>query len=83
MYRVWFKDLEKAVAALREVVKDELFCSISGNAYGDFVFKMNDDVTYIVKHLYRRNGDIEFHVWRNFGDWKEPDWREILKGDVQ
>ena len=81
MYRVWFKDLEKAVAALREVVKDELFYSISGNAYGDFVFKMDDDVTYIVKHLYRRNGSIEFHVWRNFGAWKEPDWREILKGE--
>lgn len=70
MYRVWFDDLEKAIAALRKVVKDDLFCFISGNAYGDFVFKLDEEITYIVKHN-------DFSVWRNFGDWRNPDWREI------
>lgn len=71
MYRVWFDDLEKAIAALRKVMKDELFCSISGNAYGDFVFKIDEERTYIVKH-------DDFSVWRNrSNDWRNPDWREI------
>lgn len=70
MYRVWFDDLEKAIAAFRKVGLAELFCSISGNAYGDFVFKINDEITYTVKH-------DDFSIWRNFGDWRNPDWREI------
>ena len=70
MYRVWFDDLEKAIAAFRKVVMDELFGSISGNAYGDFVFQMDDETKYVVKHN-------DFSVWRNFGDWRNPDWREI------
>jgi len=70
MYRVWFNDLEKAITAVRSKTSDDLFCSISGNGYGDFVFKMDEDITYIVKHN-------NFSVWRNFGDWRNPDWREI------
>ena len=70
MFRVWFDDLEKAIAALRKVVTDDLFCSVCGNYHGDFVFKMNEEITYIVKC-----GD--FSVWRNFGDWRNPDWKEI------
>ena len=70
MYRVWFDDLEKAITALRKVMKDELFCSISGNADGDFVFKIDEERTFIVKY-------DDFSVWRNFGDWRKPDWREI------
>jgi hypothetical protein len=70
MYRVWFDDLEKAIAALRKVERDALFCSISGNAYGDFVFEIAEGITYIVKHN-------DFSVWRNVGDWRNPDWREI------
>ena len=70
MYRVWFCDLEKAIAALRAVVTDDLFCNIKGNYHGDFVFEMNETTTYIVKHE-------DFRVWRNFGDWRNPDWREI------
>lgn len=69
-FRVWFDDLEKAIAALRSKMSDDLFCSISGNAYGDFVFKIDDGITYIVKH-----GD--FSVWKNFGDWRNPDWKEV------
>lgn len=70
MYRVWFDDLEKAIVSFRKVVSNELFTSISGNAYGDFIFKINDSVQYTVKH-------DDFSVWRNYGDWREPDWREI------
>lgn len=70
MYRVWFDDLEKAIAAFRKVVKDELFCSISGNWKGDFIFELDEERKYIVKH-------DDFSVWRNFGDWRNPDWREI------
>lgn len=70
MYRVWFDDLEKAIAAFRKVRPDELFCSIRGNAYGDFIFKITEDVSYTVKHN-------DFSVWCNFGDWRNPDWREI------
>lgn len=70
MYRVWFDDLEKAIAALRKVMKDELFCSISGNWKGDFIFEIDNERKYIVKH-------DDFSVWRNCGDWRNPDWREI------
>ena len=70
MYRVWFDDLEKAIAAFRAVVMDELFCSISGNVYGDFIFQIDTGVQYTVKHN-------DFSVWRNFGDWRNPDWKEI------
>lgn len=70
MYRVWFDDLEKAIAVFRKVVADELFCSISGNWKGDFIFKLDDETSYTVKH-------DDFSVWRNFGDWRNPDWREI------
>lgn len=70
MYRVWFDDLEKAIAALRKVVKDPLFCSITGTYKGGFIFKMDDDVSYEVRHC-------DFTVWRNFGTWQKPDWRKI------
>ena len=49
---------------------DELFVSISGNLYGDFIFEIAEGIKYIVKHN-------DFSVWRNFGDWRNPDWREI------
>lgn len=70
MYRVWFSDLEKAIAAFRAVVTDELFGFISGNWKGDFIFQTDEDTKYIVKHE-------DFSVWRNFGDWRNPDWKEI------
>lgn len=70
MYRVWFDDLEKALAAVRSKTAHALFCSISGNACGDFVFKIDEDTTYIVKHE-------DFSVWRDWGDWRNPDWREV------
>lgn len=70
MYRVWFTDLEKAIAAVREKTGAELFGSISGNWMGDFVFEIADDRKYIVKHE-------DFSVWQNFGDWRNSDWREI------
>lgn len=70
MYRVWFDDLEKAIAAVRSKTPHELFGSISGNAYGDFVFQMDDETKYVVKH-------DDFSVWRNWGDWRNPDWREV------
>jgi hypothetical protein len=70
MFRVWFCDLEKALVAFRKVVKDDLFCKIEGNVYGDFVFTLNEEETYIVKH-------IDFTVWHNYGDWRNPNWREV------
>ena len=71
MYRVWFDDLGKAITAYRSVIKDELFGSISGNASGDFIFRRDDDSTFLVKH-------DDFSVWRASGDWQNPDyWRKI------
>lgn len=70
MYRVWFNDLEKALAAFRKVVKDDLFGSIEGNAYGDFVFRIDENVRYIVKHA-------DFSVWRFNGDWRNGSWEKI------
>ena len=70
MFRVWFCDLEKAIAAFRKVVKDDLFCKIEGNIYGDFVFTLSEKETYIVKH-------IDFTIWHNYGDWRNPDWKEV------
>jgi hypothetical protein len=70
MYRVWLADVEKAIAAIREKTGAELFCSISGTWNGDFVFEIAEDRKYFVKH-------DDFSVWINFGDWKNPDWREI------
>lgn len=70
MYRVQFDDLEKAIAALRKVVKDPMFCSITGTYKGGFIFKMDDEVSYTVRLC-------DFTVWRNFGTWQKPDWRKI------
>ena len=70
MYRDWLSDAEEAIAAIREKTSADLFCSISGNWKGDFVFQIDDDRKYIVKHE-------DFSVWQNFGDWRNPDWREI------
>lgn len=70
MYRVWFDDLEQAIAAFRKAVPSEMFTSISGNVYGDFIFKINEGLQYTVKHN-------DFTIWRNFGDWRNPDWREV------
>lgn len=67
MYRVWFNDLEKAVVAFRKVVKDDLFGSIEGNAYGDFIFRIDEGVTYIVTHN-------DFSVWKREGDWRTGKW---------
>lgn len=70
MYRVWFDDLEKAIAVFRKEVGDDLFCSIRGNAYGDFVFTIGEDIEYVVKHN-------DFSIWRNYGTWREPNWVKI------
>ena len=65
MFRVWFDDLEVAIAALRKVIPDELFVSISGNVYGDFIFEIAEGVKYTVKHN-------DFTVWHNFGIGEIP-----------
>lgn len=70
MYRVWFDDLEKAITTMRSKTGLEMVCSVSGNTYGDFVFKIDEETIYIVKHN-------DFSVWVNCGDWRNPDWREI------
>lgn len=63
MYRVWFDDVEKAIAAFRSIVKDDLFCSIEGTAYGDFIFRINESEEYLVTHK-------DFSVWKVVGDWR-------------
>lgn len=79
MYRVWFMDLERAVDALIEKVEQnenitlEMFGSIEGNAYGDFVFRINKDRTYVVKHN-------DFSVWKKNTDWRDSRdemWKEL------
>lgn len=71
MFRVWFDDLEKAIAAFRAVVKDDLFCSIEGNACGDFIFRIDENKEYLVDHK-------DFSVWKRVGDWKSGHpWERI------
>ena len=49
MYSVWFQDLKKVLEQLKKKVPEvQTFCSIEGNAYGDFVVKTSSK-TYIVK----------------------------------
>ena len=79
MYRVWFMDLERAVDALIEKVEQnenitlEMFGSIEGNAYGDFVFRIDKNRTYVVKHS-------DFSVWKQNTDWRDSRdrmWKEL------
>ena len=79
MYRVWFMDLERAVDALIEKVEQnenitlEMFGSIEGNAYGDFVFRIDKNRTYVVKHN-------DFSVWKQKTDWRDSRdgmWKEL------
>lgn len=70
MYSVWFSDVKKAISAINAKLPDmTTFCSIEGNAYGDFVIKNSTD-TYIVKHQ-------DFSVWHLEGPWYEGNWVEI------
>lgn len=70
MYSVWFCDLEKAVAAINAKRPNlATFCSIEGNADGDFVIK-NETDTYIVRHT-------DFSVWHREGDWRTGKWVEV------
>jgi hypothetical protein len=70
MYQVWFVDLERAIAALLEKTGASLFSSISGNVFGDFVFQMDKETTYLVKHS-------DFSVLKLVGDWRKGEWVEI------
>ena len=70
MYRVWFDDLERAIDAVRSKASPRMFSSIRGNAYGDFIIEIDDNITYVVKH-------DDFSVWRDWGNWRNPDWREV------
>lgn len=69
----WIVDFEKALAAIKDKTYASLISSIEVNWYGDFIVKV-DDITYCVDHN-------DFSVWRNFGDWRESDWREVNKND--
>lgn len=69
MGRAWLCDLEKAIIAVRDKVSS-LFMSVNVNIYGDFIFQIDVDNQVVVKHN-------DFSVWRNFGDWRNPDWREL------
>lgn len=70
MYRVWFQDLEKALKVFQEKVPCDLFCSIKGNAWGDFVFYIDETDTYIVKH-------DNFTVWKLLTNGVCQQWEEI------
>ena len=58
---VWFSDLEKALDAFYEKLPDiELFNSIEGNIYGDFLITYGNEKYIIVKGIwkvYRFNND--------------------------
>lgn len=70
MYSVWFQDLEKVIQVMKEKIPTmTTFCSINGNACGDFVIK-DETETYIVGH---RN----FTIWHLEGDWKTGKWVEV------
>ena len=70
MYRVWFQDLEKALKVFQEKVRCDMFYSIQGNAWGDFVFYIDELDTYIVKH-------DDFTVWKAIRDGVCTQWEEI------
>lgn len=70
MYSVWFSDCVKAIEKIKaKLPKMETFCSIEGNAYGDFIIK-DGVATYLVKH-------DNFSVWVLVGDWKKGQWVEV------
>lgn len=71
MYSVWFCNLEKAIKALNNKLPNlQTFCSIEGNAHGDFVIK-NETDTWIVSHK-------DFSVWHlEKGKYKWGDWVEV------
>lgn len=59
MYRVWFPDLDKAIKALLHAVPSlTMFTDIRGNLFGDFIFIINVDIVYCVKHN-------DFSVWKD------------------
>lgn len=68
MNRVWFEDLQKAVIVFRARTGYNLFSSITGNAYGDFVFTIDTGITYVVKHK-------DFSVWHKVND----QWQEVKR----
>lgn len=70
MYRVWFQDLEKALKVFQEKVPCDMFCSIKGNGWGDFVFCIDELDTYIVKHN-------DFSVWKIIQNGVGVEWKEI------
>ena len=58
MSRVWFSDLDKAIKALLHAIPHlTMLCNIRGNPHGDFIFSIDEDVSYLVKH-------DDFSVWR-------------------
>lgn len=71
MYSVWFCDLPKVIEAINKKLPNlTTFCSIEGNAFGDFVIHNGTD-TWIVKH-------DDFSVWhleRTLAEHKE--WVEV------
>lgn len=69
MYSVWFSDLEKALQVLKEKTHMVTFCSIEGNADGDFIIKDNI-CTYLIK-------TSDFSIWYLDGDWKYGKWVSI------
>jgi hypothetical protein len=73
MYRVWLTDVEKAIDVLRSKVEIEMLGSICGNANGDFLFHISDDLTYLVKH-------DDFSVWKKDKDWRKK-WQKVADAD--
>lgn len=72
MYTVWFSDLEKVLKVFHEKLPHVVtFCSLGGNAYGDFLIK-TDMATYCV-----RPSDLS--VWRLDKNNKNCHWGEWVK----
>lgn len=71
MFSVWFCDLPKVIEVINKKLPNlATFCSIEGNASGDFVIH-NETDTWIVKH----NDFSVWHLGRTLADYGE--WVEI------
>lgn len=71
MFMVWTCDLPEVIAALvGRKVNIDLFSSIEGNVYGDFIVRVGEDTTYLVKHN-------TFEVYVHEGNWSTGHWKKI------
>lgn len=65
---VWFSTLEQVITVFRQKCPQaELFNSITGNIYGDFIIETTGNNTYIVTHDTLK----VYHLNKNTNTWEE------------